>query len=78
MYELTTGEYKVVFELYFLSASIDHSSVDISSTSSVETISRVSSVWKGFRVRVRVRVWDQELLSELVDQTFIIYNPRHQ
>lgn len=76
MYELTTGEYKVVFELYFLSASIDHSSVDISSTSSVETISRVSFVGKGFRVRVRV--WDQELLSELVDQTFIIYNPRHQ
>ena len=47
MYELTTGEYKVVFELYFLSASIDHSSVDISSTSSVETISRVSFVGKG-------------------------------
>ncbi|RMX42641.1 hypothetical protein pdam_00010280 [Pocillopora damicornis] len=46
MYELTTGEYKVVFELYFLSASIDHSSVDISSTSSVETISRVSFVGK--------------------------------
>lgn len=76
MYELTTGEYKVVFELYFFSAAIDYSSADISSTSSVETISRVSFVGKGFRVRVRV--WDQELLSELVDQTFIIYNPRHQ
>ena len=66
----------MVFELYFFSASIDYSSVDISSTSSVETISRVSFVGKGFRARVRV--WDQELLSELVDQTFIIYNPRHQ
>ena len=66
----------MVFELYFFSAAIDYSSVDISSTSSVETISRVSFVGKGFRVRVRV--WDQELLSELVDQTFIIYNPRHQ
>ena len=32
----------------------------------------------GCRSLGRVRVWDQELLSELVDQTFIIYNPRHQ
>ena len=32
----------------------------------------------GCRSLGRVRVWDQALLSELVDQTFIIYNPRHQ
>ena len=42
MYELTTGEYIVVFEIYFPTVSIDHSSVDISATSSVGTISRVS------------------------------------
>ena len=35
MYELTTGEYTVLFELYFPSASSDHSSVDISATSSI-------------------------------------------
>ena len=40
MYELTTGEYTVVFELYFPSASIDYSYVDISVTSSSETVSR--------------------------------------
>ena len=43
MYELTTGEYTVVFKLYFPSASIDHSSVDISATSSSETASRTST-----------------------------------
>ena len=35
MYELTTGEHTLVFELYFPSATIDHSSVDISATSSI-------------------------------------------
>ena len=43
MYELTTGEYTVVFKLYFPSAAIDHSSVDISATSSSETASRTST-----------------------------------
>ena len=42
MNELKTGEYTAVFELLFPSASIDHYSVDISDTSSIETISRVS------------------------------------
>ena len=43
MYEVTTGEYTVVFKLYFPSAAIDHSSVDISATSSSETASRTST-----------------------------------
>ena len=43
MYELTTGEYTVVFKLYFPSASIDHSSIDISATSSSQTVSRTST-----------------------------------
>ena len=43
MYKFTTGEYTLVFELYLPSASIDHSSVDISATNSIETISRAST-----------------------------------
>ena len=43
MYEPTTGEYTVVFKLYFPSVSIDHSSVDISATSNCETVSRTST-----------------------------------
>ena len=43
MYELTTSGYTVVFELYFPSATIDHSYVDISVTSSSETVSRTST-----------------------------------
>ena len=43
MYEPTTGEYTVVFKLYFPSVSIDHSSVDISATSNCETVSRIST-----------------------------------
>ena len=43
MYELTTSEYTVLFELYFPSATIDHSYVDISVTSSSETVSRTST-----------------------------------
>ena len=39
MYEHRAGEYTVVFELYFPSASIDHSSVDISAKSNIKTIS---------------------------------------
>ena len=42
MYEHRAGEYTVVFELYFPSASIDHSSVDISARSSIKTIFWVS------------------------------------
>ena len=42
MYELTTGEYTVVFELAFpLRLLPIH--IDISATSSIETISRVST-----------------------------------
>ena len=43
MHELTAGEYTVAFELSFPSASTDHSSVDTSATSSIETISKVST-----------------------------------
>ena len=40
MYPLPTGEYTVVFELYFPSPSINHSTVQISATSSNRTVSR--------------------------------------
>ena len=55
MYELTTGEYTVVFELYFPSASIDHSSVDIA-TSSIQTISRVSTTKSADHTRSLVHI----------------------
>ena len=42
MYSLPTGEYAVVYELYFPS-SIDISKVQISAVGSVETVSRVSA-----------------------------------
>ena len=45
MYEHRAGKYTVVFELYFPSASIDHSSVDISATSSIKTTSWVSIIF---------------------------------
>ena len=43
MYSLPTGEYTVVFELYFPSASINHSTVQISASSSIRTVSRTST-----------------------------------
>ena len=43
IYEVSTGEYAKLFELYSPSASIDNSPVDISATSTIETISRVST-----------------------------------
>ena len=38
MYPFATSEYTVVFKLYFPSASIGHSTVQISATSRVETV----------------------------------------
>lgn len=43
MYEIPTGEYSSVFELYFPSVSIDFKLVVILATSIVETISKVST-----------------------------------
>ena len=43
MFPLTTGEYKVVFELYFPSASINCSTVQISAISNTETVTRIST-----------------------------------
>ena len=43
MCPLTTGEYKVVFELYFPSASINCSTVQISAISNTETVTRIST-----------------------------------
>ena len=43
MYPLTTGEYKVVFELYFPSVSINRSTVQISAISNTETVTRIST-----------------------------------
>ena len=43
MYPLPTGEYTVVFELYFPSPSVNHSTVQISATSSIRTVSRTST-----------------------------------
>ena len=43
MYSLPTGEYTVVFELYFPSPSINYSTVRISATSSNRTVSRTST-----------------------------------
>lgn len=43
MHPLATGEYSVVYELYFPSASTDSSKVQISAASSVETISKVTT-----------------------------------
>ena len=43
IYEVSTGEYAKLFELYSPSASIDNSPVDISATSTIATISRVST-----------------------------------
>ena len=43
MYPLPTGEYTVVFELYFPLPSINHSTVQISATSSIRTVSRTST-----------------------------------
>ena len=43
MFPLTTGEYKVVFELYFPSVSINRSTVQISAISNTETVTRIST-----------------------------------
>lgn len=43
MYEIPTGEYSSVFELYFPSVSIDFKLVVILATSIVETISKAST-----------------------------------
>ena len=43
MYPPTTGEYKVVFELYFPSVSINRSTAQISAISNTETVTRIST-----------------------------------
>ena len=43
MCPLTTGEYTIVFELYFPSASINRSTVQIPAISNIETVTRIST-----------------------------------
>ena len=43
MYPLPISEYTVVFKLYFPSASINYSTVQISATKSIETVSKTST-----------------------------------
>ena len=43
MCPLTTGEYTIVFELYFPSASINRSTVQIPAISNTETVTRIST-----------------------------------
>ena len=69
MCELTTGEYTVVFKLYFPSASIDHSSIEISATSSSQTVSRTSTNLFSDQSRSRM-----ELQHTPADLTIIIIN----
>ena len=72
MYELTTGEYTVVFKLYFPSASIDHSSIDISATSSSQTVSRTST--NLFSDHSRSRMELQHTPADLTMSNKIIIN----
>ena len=43
MCPLTTGEYTIVFELYFPSASINRSTVQIPAISNIVTVTRIST-----------------------------------
>ena len=72
MYQLTTGEYTVVFKLYFPSASIDHSSIDISATSSSQTVSRTST--NLFSDQSRSRMELQHTPADLTMSNKIIIN----
>ena len=72
MYQLTTGEYTVVFKLYFPSASIDHSSIDISATSSSQTVSRTST--NLFSDQSRNRMELQHTPADLTMSNKIIIN----
>ena len=72
MYELTTGEYTVVFKLYFPSASIDHSSIEISATSSSQTVSRTST--NLFSDQSRSRMELQHTPADLTMSNKIIIN----
>ena len=72
MYEPTTGEYTVVFELYFPSASIDYSYVDISVTSSSETVSR--TLTNLFSDHSRSRTELQHIPADLIMSNKIVIN----
>ena len=71
MYEPTTGEYTVVFKLYFPSVSIDHSSVDISATSNCETVSRISTNFFSDHSRSRMELQHMSADFNMSDKRII-------